>query len=220
MYNRSLKRFEPSYGLYIYEDRNGYSRLILEKTKQRLQPIYTFSLLLEGQNLLRKLVREYRLCPKLCFIQRDNDPCIGLSHTLPAQSPTAKELLAWASADMHCAGACEQRESAGSYNKRVEEAIAALVRSLPSFTLVDEGRHAEEKSCILIEQGRLYGMGYLPADTAIGDMEELKGYLTRYPENDYMRGLIYQHAERWPAKKKDLRPVMQTAAQRVTEEDS
>jgi DNA polymerase-3 subunit epsilon len=194
-YNRSLKRFEPSYGLYVYEDRNGYSRLILEKRKRQLQPVYTFSLLLEGQNLLRKLVREYRLCPKLCFIQRDNDPCIGLSTPGTAAS---------AIADMHCYGACEQRESPASYNERVEAAIAALVKSLPSFTLMDEGRHPEEKSCILIEQGRLYGMGYLPTDTAIADAEELKNYLTRYPENDYMRGLIYQHAEKWPGKKINL----------------
>jgi DNA polymerase-3 subunit epsilon len=150
-----------------------------------LQPVYTFSLLLEGQNLLRKLVREYRLCPKLCFIQRDNDPCIGLS-------------------TQDCDGACEQRESPESYNGRIEAAIAALVKSFPSFTLMDEGRHPDEKSCILVEQGRLYGMGYLPTDVSIGDAEELKNYLTRYPENDYMRGLIYQHAEKWPGKKINL----------------
>ena len=181
-YNRSLKRFEATYGLYVYEDRNGYSRLILEKKKKQLQPVYTFSLLLEGQNILRKLVREFRLCPRLCFIQRDHEACDGLR-------------------DQSCDGACEQRESADSYNRRVEAAIEALLQSLPSFSLVDRGRHADEKSCILIEQGRIYGMGYLPADTAIYDPSELKNYLTRYPENDYMRGLIYAHAERWPAKK-------------------
>lgn len=165
-YNRSLKRFEATYGLYLYEDRNGYSRLILEKKRQQLQPVYTFSLLLEGQNLLRKLAREFRLWKEL----------------------TGDE-------------AGEQLEEPASYNNRVEAAIDALLQSLPSFTLMDRGRHAEEKSCILIERGRLYGMGYLPADTAIYDAAELKSYLTRYPENDYMRGLIYAHAERWPAKK-------------------
>lgn len=183
-YNRSLKRFEATYGLYIYEDRNGYSRLILEKRKKQLQPIYTFSLLPEGQNLLRKLVREFRLCPKLCFIQTDNDPCEGLR-------------------DQSCGGACEHREPPASYNARVSAAVDALLKSLPSFSLVDRGRHAEEKSCIHIEKGRLYGMGYLPADIAIGDITALKNYLTAYPENDYMRGLIYAHAERWPAKKID-----------------
>jgi DNA polymerase-3 subunit epsilon len=66
---------------------------------------------------------------------------------------------------------------------------------------MDDGRHPDEKSIILVEQGRMYGMGYLPADTAVHDAEELKGYLTRYPENDYMRGLIYQYVERWPRKR-------------------
>jgi DNA polymerase-3 subunit epsilon len=138
--------------------------------------------LFEGQNLLRKLVREFQLCPKLCYIQTDDDTCEGIrEHT--------------------CLGACEQRESPQSYNNRVEAATTELLRRLPSFTILDRGRHAEEKSCILIEQGRLYGMGYLPVDAPIYDPSELKIYLTRYPENDYMRGLVYAHAERWPAKK-------------------
>jgi hypothetical protein len=33
------------------------------------------------------------------------------------------------------------------------------------------------------------------------DTLELKEYLTRYPDYDYMRGLVYQHAEQWPGKK-------------------
>ena len=184
-YNRSLKRFEPTYGLYVYEDRNGYSRLIVERTKKQLLPIYTFSLLIEGHNLLRKLVREWHLCPKLCFIQTGGDPCEGIR-------------------EHSCFGACEQKEPVAEYNNRVEEAITALIQSLPSFTLLDEGRHPEEKSCILVEKGRFYGMGYLPVDSNIPDSVELKNYLTRYPENDYMRGLVYQHAEKWPAKRINL----------------
>jgi DNA polymerase-3 subunit epsilon len=189
-YNRSLKRFEPTFGLYLYEDRNGYSRLILEKTKKQLTPIYTFSLLMEGQNLLRKLIRQWRLCPRLCFVQTGEDRCEGLK-------------------DDSCYGACEKKETPAAYNRRVDEAITALIESLPSFTLLDEGRHPDEKSCILIEQGRFYGMGYFPVDSNIPDPAELKNYLTRYPENDYMRGLVYQHAEQWPAKKINL-PVAPT----------
>jgi DNA polymerase-3 subunit epsilon len=181
-FNRSLKRFEPTYGLYVYEDRNGYSRLILEKKKRLLPPVYTFSLLQQGRDLLLRLVREWQLCPKLCFIQTGDDVCEGVKqHT--------------------CHGACQQMETPDAYNKRVEEAIGSLIKSLPSFALLDEGRHAEEKSCILVEQGRLYGMGYFPADSQIKDAATLKDYLTPYPENDYMRGLVYQYVERWPEKK-------------------
>jgi DNA polymerase III subunit epsilon len=182
LYNRSLKRFEQTYGLYIFTDRNGYLRLGIEKRKKQLQPLYTFSLLMEGQNVLRKLIRAFNLCPKLCFIQFGEDKCEGIK-------------------EKYCSGACEQKEDPEIYNARVEEAIQSLKKELPSFTLVDNGRHNDEQSCILIEEGKFYGMGYLPADTAIMQSSELKNYITPYPENDYMRGLIYQHAARWPSKK-------------------
>jgi len=184
-YNRSLKRFEQTYGLYVFEDRNGYLRLALEKKRRQLQPVYTFSLLVEGQNLLWKLMRQWRLCPKLCFVQRGEGSCEGI-------------------AQQFCDGACEHKEAPEVYNRRVEEAVTFVISSLPSFTVLDEGRHPEEKSCILVEQGRFYGMGYIPSDSAVYDTSALKEYLTRYPENEYIRGLVYQHVERWPAKKREL----------------
>src|SRR5579871_2459988 len=74
VYNRSLKRFQPSFGLYVYEDRNGYSRLIVEKKKRQMMPVYTFSRLEEGRQLLQRLVREKGLCPKLCYLQTGEGP--------------------------------------------------------------------------------------------------------------------------------------------------
>ena len=59
----------------------------------------------------------------------------------------------------------------------------------------------EEKSCLLIEKGRFVGMGYLPNDARVDQIEDLKSYLTLYPENDYVRGMIYQYIERNPSKK-------------------
>lgn len=185
LYNRSLKRFEHTYGLYMFEDRNAYVRLVIEKRKKQLQPLYTFSLMMEGQNMLRKLIKQFSLCPKLCFIQSGEDTCEGIKSG-------------------SCSGACEQIELPEKYNERVKTAIQSLERELPSFTLIDGGRDASEQSCILIEQGRFYGMGYLPVDSTIMDAQELKNHLTPYPENDYMRGLIYQHAMKWPNKKSNI----------------
>jgi DNA polymerase-3 subunit epsilon len=185
IYNRSLKRFEQTYGLYAFEDRNGYLRLAIEKRRRQLQPIYTFSLLVEGQNLLWKLIRGWDLCPKLCFIQRGEGPCEGMK-------------------EHYCHGACQQEEPPAEYNKRVQDGVGALIKGLPSFTLLDEGRHPQERSCILIEQGKFYGMGYLPLTAGLPDSAEWKSFLTPYPENEYIRGLVYQHVEKWPAKKIDL----------------
>ncbi len=181
-YNRSLKRFEQTYGLYVFEDRNGYLRLAIEKRKKNIQPLYTFSLLAEGYNLLRKLIRQFGLCPKLCFLQTDESGCEGIK-------------------EHYCSGACEQQEPPEMYNQRMNAAIHSLTENLPSFVLADAGRHGREQSYILIEKGKFYGMGYLDADLALPDISALKDLLTPYPENDYMRGLVYQYAARWPKKK-------------------
>jgi DNA polymerase-3 subunit epsilon len=183
--NRSMKRFEQSYGLYIFEDINGYMRLCIEKKKKNLKALYTFNHLFEGHSLLRKLMREFNLCPKLCFLQSKNIKC--------------QMLL-----EKKCHGACEQKESAANYNERVLQCVSYLENELPSFALVDCGLQEEEKSCILIEKGRFYGMGYLSSEIEASDLEDLKFRLTPYAENDYIRGLIYQYAERYPHKKISL----------------
>ncbi|WP_276482207.1 exonuclease domain-containing protein [Paraflavitalea pollutisoli] len=181
-HNSSQKRFTPSFGLYVYEDRNGYQRLAIDKIKKSLTPIYTFNLLLEGHRMLRKLMETYELCPKLCNMQKDHVDCTGMEEGT-------------------CHGACQRTESAVHYNFRVNQALDFLDENLPTFAVVDEGQESIEQSCILIEKGRFYGMGYLPQDCSVHDMDSLKGYLTRYPENDYIRGLVYQHIEKYPHKK-------------------
>jgi DNA polymerase-3 subunit epsilon len=184
-YNRSLKRFEQTFGLYVYEDQQGYMRLTLEKKKQNLTAHYSFNGLAEGWQVLRALVRQFELCPKLCFIQRGNEPCVGIP-------------------DGSCHGACEQKESAEMYNSRLMEAMQSLKNALPSFIIRDTGRDSSEESCVLIENGRFFGMGYLSKELSIQSLENLKEQLTVYPENDYMRGLVYSYAQKWPDKKRVL----------------
>ena len=180
--NRSQKRFEQAYALYDFEDRNGYIRLAIEKKKKNIQPLYTFNLLTEGHILLRKLSHEFKLCPKLCFLQADTVECTGC-------------------ADERCNGACEQKESTAKYNERANACIAYLQKELPTFAVIDNGLQEKEQSCILMEKGRFYGMGYLPADVSLSTIDEVKNYLTPYSENDYIRGLVYQHATKFPHKK-------------------
>ena len=183
--NRSQKRFEQSYALYSFEDRNGYIRLAIEKKNKNLHPLYTFNLTTEGHNLLRKLCDQFQLCQKLCFLQSTSIPCIGV-------------------AENKCLGACEHKELPIEYNRRAQQCIGYLNTELPTFALMDNGLQHCELSCILMEKGRFYGMGYLPDDYALQSVDELKNYLTPYSENDYIRGLVYQYAARFPHKKKVL----------------
>jgi DNA polymerase-3 subunit epsilon len=183
--NRSQKRYEPSYALYSFEDRNGYTRLAIEKKNKNLQPLYTFNLLIEGHNLLRRLCEQFKLCPRLCYLQSSATECLGI-------------------AEHKCFGACEHKELQAAYNARVQQCIDYLNRELPTFVLMDNGINYPEQSCILMEKGRFYGMGYLPGDCTASTIEEVKNYLTPYNENDYIRGLVYQYAARYPHKKRVL----------------
>jgi DNA polymerase-3 subunit epsilon len=180
--NRSQKRFQQTYGMYWFEDSNGYLRLFIEKKKKNLKALYTFNLLAEGYSLLRKLVAEFSLCPKLCFLQSANIQCQSFLEN-------------------KCNGACERKESVEDYNARVSNCIKSLEAELPTFALIDYGLKTHQQSCILIEKGRFYGMGYLPSEIKINRIDDLKNCLTPYVENDYIRGMIYQYAERFPDKK-------------------
>ena len=157
-YNRALKNFTPVFGLYLYEDRGGYLRLVLEKKKNQLRSLYTFNSLIEGNRLVNQLTEQFAL-----------------------QSP--------------------EKESADVYNNRVLEAVDHLEKQLPTFAVVDDRHDADGRSCILIEKGRFYGMGYMPGEAAVYSAEELKTYLQAYPENDYIRGLVYQYVQKRPDKK-------------------
>jgi DNA polymerase-3 subunit epsilon len=88
-----------------------------------------------------------------------------------------------------------------TYNNKVDEAVEYLEQLLPTFAVIDDRYDDEGRSCILIEKGRFYGMGYMPCDAAVYSAEELKSYLQVYPENDYIRGLVYQYVLKKPEKK-------------------
>lgn len=88
-----------------------------------------------------------------------------------------------------------------NYNHRVLDATDYLEKLLPTFAVMEDRSDADGRSCILIEKGRFYGMGYMPNDAAVYSAEELKSYLQVYPENDYIRGLVYQYVQKRPEKK-------------------
>ena len=180
IFNYSQKRWEDVYGIFSYEDQNGLLRLAIEKNKSRLNPVYSFHYIVDGQAIMRKLVREFRLCPKLCFIQRDEQPCEGVR-------------------EGYCSGVCEHKEDNADYNERVHKAMTSL-RSQPSFAIVEKGLNGDDQSCVLVWEGKFYGMGYIPAEVQLTQPEAIKDFITPYKENSFIRNLINGYAARFPGK--------------------
>ncbi len=173
LYNRSQKQPLQKYALYTFEDARGYIRLAIDKKKKKLQPLYVFNMLHEGLVLLKKMVEEFELDAKLCFL--DKTPF------------TQKDY--------------EFLEPPMMYNGKIKKAIDALNEQLPTFALVDDGITPKEKLCLLIERGSFWGMGYIPVKTGITSAEALKNFLNPYADNDYIRNSIYAFAEAYPHKK-------------------
>jgi DNA polymerase-3 subunit epsilon len=182
-YNRAMKRFEPKFGLYAYEDLNGYLRLVVGKHNKNQSAVHVFNSQIDGRNLLYKLVRDFGLCTELsmlgpcsaeCFANRDNDE---MQH-----------------------GNCVDLKTNEAYNALVKQALDHLNNNLPSFAIVDKGRHEEEKSCIWVEKGRFHAMGYIDRYTDVNNEEDIRSSLTRYEGNDYMLHLIQNYAGKYPYK--------------------
>jgi DNA polymerase-3 subunit epsilon len=183
--NKALKRFEQKYALYEFEDQNGYIRLGIDKYKKQCPALYTFNSILDGHNLLKMLIKEHNLCEKLCFVQRDRIAC------------TAYELGT-------CYGACVREEEPAVYNIRVEDAKDRLAALLPTFAVIDRGRTDDEQSCLWIEKGKFYGMGYLSHYADVNDLDLMKSALQPYPSNDYIINMVLAYAESHPEKKLSL----------------
>jgi DNA polymerase-3 subunit epsilon len=184
IFNTSQKQVEDVYGIFVYEDQNGYMRLAIEKKRKNSNPIYTFHYKVDGHGVLRKLMKDFSLCPKLCFMQTDNDKCVGII-------------------DEHCLGACEKREHSKDYNDRVLQAIASLTKR-PSYVVLDKGLTEDEISCIMVVQGNFFGMGYLPRDFDNITPKAIAEYIKPYKENSYIRNLLNSFYNNFPHQVKML----------------
>lgn len=183
-FNISQKKPEEVFGIFVYEDQNGYMRLAIEKKRKNSMPIYTFHYKVDGHGVMRKLMKEFFLCPKLCFMQTSSDACIGI-------------------AEEYCNGACEKREASAGYNDRVLQAIASLTRR-PSYVVLDDGLTEDEVSCIMVVQGEFFGMGYLPKNFDTITQKAIADYITPYKDNSTIRMLLNSFVTANPARVKKL----------------
>ncbi|MEE1896973.1 exonuclease domain-containing protein [Flavobacterium rakeshii] len=175
-HNRALKKFEPKFGLYHYEARSGYKYLGVGKLAKGQTSVEHFFSLHEGVNLLLSLAGEFSIDHRFChYGVQDAGDFIIKSNT--SNLPDIKQ-----------------------HNAKVEKAMEHITSNRSSFGIVDKGRSGEERSCIWVENGHFYGMGYIPSDVGITEALQLKDYVTPYHSNRYIMQLITGYAEKYPGK--------------------
>jgi DNA polymerase-3 subunit epsilon len=176
-YNYSQKQPAQKFALYMFEDNRGYLRLAIDKRKKNLAHLYSFNLLHEGLVMLNKMVAQFGLNEKLCFI--DKTPLNEGRYRSNLIPPPV-------------------------YNEKIKQAVQVLEEQLPTFAVMDKGLKKDEQLCLLVERGSFWGMGYLPSATQITSTADLKSYLNPYADNDTIRNSIYSFVEANPGKKISL----------------
>lgn len=176
VHNKALKRFEAKYGLYEYEARSEYRYLAVGKVTKFQKCVEVFSTIHEGINLLRSLAEKFELDYRFCKYAIEGGGELF-------RDPDLTDL-----------------PDVAQHNVQIANAIDHVLQNRPSFAIVDKGRNKDERSCIWIENGHFFGMGYITSDIAITDPSELKDYVVPYKSNHYIMQLIYTYIQNNPGK--------------------
>ena len=170
-FNLALKGRAEVWGIFDYTDRAGFLRFSVNPVARGTQPLYTAASKGEIWNAMWEFVREYELCPRMAGLQKTDAACH--SHTLG-----------------ECRGACAGKEKPAAYNRRAKKAVEAMAASGETYAVIGKGRTKEERSIVLVKEGRFAGYGYLPAEEQVSSLEEAERFIKPVRENRLVSGLV------------------------------
>ncbi|MBT1685264.1 exonuclease domain-containing protein [Dawidia soli] len=170
-YNQAQKTKVEEWGIFSYEDRNGYLRFSANIVTKGSFPLIRFGTKGDAWNFLWEKVREFELCPKLSGLQVAKGLCF--SHQTG-----------------ECHGACEGVEGVADYNDRITQAVASFKASGSTVALIGKGRNIEEQSLVLVDKGVYCGFGYFDRNVAITDFESARTYVRISPETPIVQNVV------------------------------
>ncbi len=172
--NTAQRRNTSNCGIIEYEDFNGYRRLAVSNNCLNIKPLVWFSNPLQARGHLQEICQEYNLCPKLCGLQKTNAACFAYS-------------------EAKCYGACIQKESNTLYNKKVKHAIKEIGQQSMSMLIFDKGRHAGERSLVVIKKGKYVGYGYIPKNKKIATINTAEKFIEPRIDNRDVQRILHSH---------------------------
>lgn len=170
-YNLAQKYKVEEWGIFDYEDRNGYLRFCVNAISKGTKPLIAFTSKGDAWNFMWEKVKEFDLCPKLSGLQLAKGLCF--SHQSGA-----------------CKGACEGIETVKKYNKRAQKSIDSFFQVGESVAILGQGRKAEEKSLVLVENGSYLGFGFMPKEEGVGSLESARNFIKLSKDNRVVQNLV------------------------------
>ena len=148
-----------NFALYTEPDEKGYLRMYIDKIQDDKEYITTFVNYAQANSFLEKKIEEFHLCPNLMKKSGKREKCFNY-------------------AVQKCAGACIYEEEPDNYNKKVAQLVDTISFSNKNLVLIDKGREIGEKAFVLIEDGKLQGIGYFQLNHQINDLDKLRSLIT------------------------------------------
>jgi DNA polymerase-3 subunit epsilon len=175
-YNRAQRRSVFPAGIYLKTDENGYKCLYYGRADARNSeiPIIALGNQYKAQGFLYHKVAKYNLCQKLCGLYKTQGACFDYQ--------------------VHrCQGACVGQEAPETYNLRVDEAIDSITYEHESFVVIGAGRRADEKSLVVVENGRYVGFGYVDETFTARKLGDFRQAVQSYADNKDVQQIIRLH---------------------------
>lgn len=167
-YNRARKRDSFTHSIEWKQDENSVMHLRIVPYEEAQRPLVSYTTYLSARERLNEWVDEHALCLNFCGLNEEGGECF--------QRHVKK-----------CFGICVGEEEAETYNLRVRKIVEQFDSGEKDFVLIDKGRHEDEQSVLLFEEGRYSGYGYFDKSDAVSSPEELKSVIHRgtyYPDAD------------------------------------
>ncbi len=176
LYNRQQRRSVFPAGIFLRTDEDGYKHLYYGRADDHAEshPLIALANQFKAKGFLFHKVAKFNLCQKLCDLYKTTGPCFDYQ--------------------VHrCQGACVGQESPESYNQRVEAAIESFTYEHGSFVVIGAGHRADEKSLVVVENGRYLGFGYVDETFSARSFEDFRDAITRYHDNKDVQQIIRQY---------------------------
>jgi DNA polymerase III subunit epsilon len=178
-YNRARKADKFTHSINWHKDENGIINFRVTPSEESFNALRSFTGYASARECMERWLDEHALCLRYCGLTEDDAVCFN--HQIKK-----------------CNGICAGEEDVEEYNKRALKIVKEYMFGNKDFLVIEEGRHAEERALVLVENGHYAGYGYADLNGQANSPEELRDSIKKtssYPDNDdIIRGWLRGHS--------------------------
>lgn len=176
-YNRVRKSEEFTHVIEWFRDKDNIINFKIVPYDEAENTLLSFTTYLTARERLESWIDEHELCLRFCGLMEEGSVCFN--HQIKK-----------------CNGICGGEEEVELYNKRANKILERYLFEHSNFVLLDKGRTAEERSVVLVEEGRYSGYGYFDASDPVTSPADVKDMVKRsygHPDsNDLIKSWLQQ----------------------------